>query len=107
MSLSDLSAIVAKSVMLLVAISAVVLILTYAERKALARIQQRLGPTRVGFGGILQPVADAFILGIEIGPLRVNELASRLVNHDLEHIDRAILNRELHIHQAHYLKTLC
>ena len=62
MSLSDLSAIVAKSVMLLAAISAVVLILTYAERKALARIQQRLGPTRVGFGGILQPVADALKL---------------------------------------------
>ena len=39
-----------------------VLVLIYAERKSLARIQQRLGPTRVGFRGILQPVADALKL---------------------------------------------
>ena len=43
-------------------LSVVVLILTYAERKVLARIQQRLGPMRVGIYGILQPVADAIKL---------------------------------------------
>jgi len=32
---------------------------TYYERKALARIQSRIGPNRAGPWGILQPVADA------------------------------------------------
>lgn len=40
----------------------VVLILTYAERKVLAHIQQRLGPMRTGFHGILQAPADAIKL---------------------------------------------
>ena len=40
----------------------IVLILTWAERKALARIQMRMGPMRVGFHGTLQPVADALKL---------------------------------------------
>ena len=47
---------------LFVSLSFVVLVLIYAERKSLARIQQRLGPPRVGFKGILQPVADALKL---------------------------------------------
>jgi NADH-quinone oxidoreductase subunit H len=36
--------------------------LTYYERKALARIQVRIGPNRAGPGGWLQPVADALKL---------------------------------------------
>ena len=36
--------------------------LTLMERKVLARIQQRMGPTYVGFKGILQPLADAIKL---------------------------------------------
>ncbi len=32
---------------------------TYYERKALARIQSRIGPNRAGPWGILQPIADA------------------------------------------------
>jgi NADH-quinone oxidoreductase subunit H len=47
---------------LFISLAFVVLVLIYAERKSLARIQQRLGPTRVGFRGILQPVADALKL---------------------------------------------
>ena len=51
-----------KASLLLFFILMVVLILTLAERKALARIQQRKGPNRVGFKGILQPFADALKL---------------------------------------------
>jgi NADH-quinone oxidoreductase subunit H len=40
--------------MLLVAAS----VMVYAERKIAARIQQRLGPSRVGPYGLLQPIAD-------------------------------------------------
>ena len=43
-------------------ISFAVLALTYAERKALARIQQRIGPMRTGPFGLLQPIADAMKL---------------------------------------------
>jgi NADH-quinone oxidoreductase subunit H len=36
--------------------------LTYYERRALARIQTRIGPNRAGPFGLLQPIADAFKL---------------------------------------------
>ena len=47
---------------LLVFLSIMVLVLTWVERKALARIQMRMGPMRVGFHGTLQPIADALKL---------------------------------------------
>ncbi len=47
---------------LLVFLSVMVLVLTWLERKALARIQMRMGPMRVGFHGALQPIADAMKL---------------------------------------------
>ena len=43
-------------------LSLVVMALTWAERKALARIQMRMGPMRVGFHGTLQPIADTIKL---------------------------------------------
>jgi len=47
---------------LLLFLSFMVLTLTWVERKALARIQMRMGPMRVGFHGTLQPIADAIKL---------------------------------------------
>jgi len=46
-------------------LSVTVLILTWLERKALARIQMRMGPMRVGFHGVLQPIADAIKLVVK------------------------------------------
>ncbi|NJK81006.1 MAG: NADH-quinone oxidoreductase subunit NuoH [Chloroflexaceae bacterium] len=34
------------------------LFLTYYERRAIARMQDRVGPNRVGYEGLLQPIAD-------------------------------------------------
>ena len=50
---------------LFVFLSVMVLVLTWVERKALARIQMRMGPMRVGFHGTLQPVADALKLVVK------------------------------------------
>jgi NADH-quinone oxidoreductase subunit H len=51
-----------KSVILLAALLTGFAYLTFYERKALARIQVRIGPNRAGPGGWLQPVADALKL---------------------------------------------
>ncbi len=56
-----------------VAFTVVLMIVAYtvlAERRVLALIQGRLGPNRVGYGGVLQPFADLlkFILKEEIVP---------------------------------------
>ena len=47
---------------LFIFLSVTVLALTWLERKALARIQMRMGPMIVGFHGVLQPIADALKL---------------------------------------------
>ena len=43
-------------------IGLVLLLLVWAERRVLARIQVRRGPNRVGIYGLLQPLADAIKL---------------------------------------------
>ncbi|HEY8461059.1 MAG TPA: NADH-quinone oxidoreductase subunit H, partial [Blastocatellia bacterium] len=47
----------------------------YAERRVLAVIQNRLGPNRVGWQGLLQPFADLlkFIFKEDVIPLAVNK----------------------------------
>ncbi len=49
---------------------------TYYERKALARIQSRIGPNRAGPWGILQPIADAvkLIFKEEMVPSKADRL---------------------------------
>jgi NADH-quinone oxidoreductase subunit H len=65
--------IVLQFVAITVAFTVVLMVVAYtvlAERRVLALIQGRLGPNRVGYGGILQPFADLlkFILKEEIVP---------------------------------------
>jgi NADH-quinone oxidoreductase subunit H len=51
--------------------------LTLYERRALARIQVRVGPNRAGYQGLLQPIADAvkLIFKEELTPSRVYKVA--------------------------------
>jgi NADH-quinone oxidoreductase subunit H len=51
--------IILKIAVILVPILGLVAYYTYAERKVIGYMQIRIGPNRVGFRGLLQPIADA------------------------------------------------
>jgi NADH-quinone oxidoreductase subunit H len=65
-----------KSVLMIVILLTGFAYLTFYERKALARIQVRIGPNRAGPGGWLQPVADGLklIFKEELVPAKANKL---------------------------------
>ena len=64
-SIADFGWILLGLLLLFVSLSVVVLSLTWLERKVLGRLQRRLGPTRTGPMGLLQPLADAIKLIIK------------------------------------------
>ena len=67
---------VLKSVVLLLIMTGGFAYLTFYERKALARLQVRIGPNRAGPGGWLQPIADGIklIFKEELIPAQADKL---------------------------------
>jgi NADH-quinone oxidoreductase subunit H len=65
-----------KSVLILAAMTVGFAYVTYYERRALARMQTRIGPNRAGPFGLLQPVADGLklIFKEEFSPIKADRL---------------------------------
>jgi NADH-quinone oxidoreductase subunit H len=58
-SLQPLTSAILSIIPIMIAFPLLFAITTWLERKGLGRIQNRLGPNRAGFNGLLQPIADA------------------------------------------------
>jgi len=65
-----------KAIIIIVALLVGFMYVTYYERKALARIQVRIGPNRAGPRGLLQPMADGLklIFKEELVPAKADKL---------------------------------
>jgi len=76
MTVAQLIEYIIKSGIILIGMTAGFAYVTYYERKALARIQTRIGPNRAGPWGILQPVADGvkLIFKEEFVPAQADKL---------------------------------
>lgn len=70
----DFILVLIKIVVIFGAVMNVVGLLSWVERKMMARVQMRLGPTRVGPFGLLQPFADLlkFVFKEEVVPTHAN-----------------------------------
>jgi len=76
MTVAQLIEYIIKSGVILIGMTLGFAYVTYYERKALARIQTRIGPNRAGPWGLLQPIADAvkLIFKEEFVPGRADKL---------------------------------
>src|SRR5215475_3282678 len=70
----DFIILIIKIVVIFGAVMNVVGLLSWVERKVMARVQMRPGPTRVGPFGLLQPLADLlkFVFKEEVVPTQAN-----------------------------------
>ena len=75
MNLLDALLLILALLLLFTALSIVVLSLVWIERKFLGRLQRRLGPTRTGPFGLIQPIADAvkLVLKEDLIPSRADK----------------------------------
>ncbi len=74
MSGFDIAAALVKVLLVFGVTMLTIMLMTLAERRVSAFMQYRLGPNRVGFGGLLQPLADGlkFLLKEDIIPTQAN-----------------------------------
>lgn len=74
--MNDLIIIIAKIILVVTIVMLMVAAFTYAERKVIGFIQNRIGPNRVGYRGMLQPIADVIKLFFKeiIIPARANKV---------------------------------